>query len=125
MPRAPADPECPDCGLPMSLMGSRWGLGWHCPDASCGGRHGAHPDGRPLGIPADAGTRRARAEAHDAFDRLWQHGAMTRSQAYSWLARTLGVGKDEAHIGMLGRDECLAVGEAVRRDFPDMFPLSQ
>ena len=70
--------DCPDCGAPMELVPSQLGEDrWYyrCttyPD--CRGSHGAHPDGSPLGIPADAETREYRKLAHAAFDKLWNGG---------------------------------------------------
>ena len=117
------NPVCPDCGNPMRLMGSMWGLNWHCTGDECRTTHGAHPDGSPVGSPADSRTRRARARAHDAFDRLWEHGPMNRSQAYAWMARTLGVGRRSAHIGSLDAGSCECLVAAVRSEFPELFPF--
>lgn len=115
---------CPECGSPMELMGGMWGLQYRCTKDTCGGSHGAHPDGAPLGTPADAKTRRARALAHGDFDRIWEHGVMSRSEAYAWLSRRLNGGRP-AHIGSMGAPECARVSEAVRSAFPDLFPFDQ
>lgn len=122
-PEPPASLSCPDCGSPMELMGSRWGVNWHCTGQGCKAAHGAHPDGSPVGSPADVRTRKARARAHDAFDRLWRHGLMSRTQAYSWMARTLGISKQEAHIGSLDAESCDRLCGAMRTAFPDLFPF--
>lgn len=107
----------------MRLMGGMWGLNWHCTGAGCRTTHKAHPDGSPTGFPADAETRKARAAAHDAFDRLWRHGVMDRETAYAWMARTLGIGRRFAHIGSLDADSCARLTAAVRAQFPDLFPF--
>lgn len=107
----------------MRLMGSMWGVNWHCTGPDCRTAHGAHPDGKPMGLPASAGTRKARARAHDAFDRLWRHGLMSRTQAYSWMAKALGVSKQEAHIGSLDAESCGRLCDAMRAEFPDLFPF--
>jgi len=65
----------------------------------CKGTHGAHPDGRPLGVPGDAATKAARGRAHAAFDKLWKQGLMQRKEAYRWLDKALALGKGKAHIG--------------------------
>lgn len=122
-PGPPDSLSCPDCGSHMRLMGSMWGVNWHCTSPGCKTTHGAHPDGRPLGSPADAGTRRARARAHDAFDRLWKHGLMNRTQAYSWMSRVLGISKQEAHIGSLDAASCERLCGAMRSEFPELFPF--
>jgi len=61
--------------------------------------------------------------AHDAFDRLWRHGLMSRTQAYAWMAAILGVEAHEAHIGSLDVDSCDRLCAAVRSEFPDLFPF--
>lgn len=114
--------ECPECGSEMRLMGSMWGVRYHCVRKGCGGSHGSHPDGSPLGAPADAATRKARADAHADFDRIWRHGRMSRGQAYAWLSRQMGV--DEAvHIGGLDAEACRSVSRSVRDAFPELFPF--
>lgn len=40
----------------------------------------------------------ARQAAHRSFDPKWQDGAMSRSDAYAWLAGQLGMPKHECHI---------------------------
>lgn len=96
---------CGDCGAPMVLRESRFRPFYGCtryPD--CKGSHGAHPDGRPLGTPANAATRAARIRAHNAFDPLWKTGGMSRSAAYRWLAAALG--QPEVHMSELTIEEC-------------------
>lgn len=77
----------------------------------CKATHGAHPDGRPLGVPAGGATKDARIRAHAAFDQLWQmpglHGRerrRRRGRAYVWLARQLG--REEVHMGKMTIAEC-------------------
>lgn len=68
---------------------------------------------RPLGRLANAELRRAKRDAHDAFDPLWRERAFpTRSNAYHWLSEQLGIPKDETHIGMMDVERCKAVVEA-------------
>lgn len=101
---------CADCGAPLVLRDSRYGLFYGCTAwarTGCPGGVGAHPDGTPLGPPVNAEVRAARKRAHEAFDELWRgHNArMRREEAYAWLAEALGV--DEAHIGWLTTvEEC-------------------
>ena len=72
-------------------------LFWFC---ECGAFVGCHPGGKkPLGAPAGKATKRARMEAHEAFDRLWKGKQMGRSEAYRWLAGQLGIEPRECHIG--------------------------
>jgi ssDNA-binding Zn-finger/Zn-ribbon topoisomerase 1 len=98
----------------MSLKESRFGPFYGCNRfPQCRATHGAHPDGRPLGIPANKETKQARIRAHDAFDRLWKGGRMTRAQAYGWMQRAMDLSKDEAHIGRFSIEQCEALGREV------------
>jgi hypothetical protein len=117
-PNRPAPVVCPDCGSPMRLRETtkyRYDDGrprkfWGCsryPD--CTAAHGAHPDGRPLGVPGDAATKALRMECHAVVDRLWQSGRKPRAEVYRGLARFLGVPEHEAHIGHLSADQCRRV----------------
>lgn len=104
-------PACGECSSPMRFVqrgeGERgfWGCTRY---PECRGTHGAHPDGTPLGKPADAATRQARVRAHAAFDRLWDgdDAPMARGEAYRWMRYTLGLTKDEAHIAEFEIDRC-------------------
>jgi len=89
----------------------------------CGAYVGSHDsDGRPLGYAANSATRRARREAHLAFDPLWRgryrskrRNQMSREEAYNWLARQLGIPRSECHIGMMTKDMAIKVVEAVKK----------
>lgn len=72
----------------------------------CKATHGAHPDGTPLGVPGTMDVKLARIRAHEAFDRLWTEGGMHRNAAYGWLARAMGIARDETHIGAFGVEQC-------------------
>ena len=72
----------------------------------CNGSHGAHADGTPLGTPADRETKVYRMATHKVFDPLWKSQAMSRDQAYAWMARTMGMTKAEAHIGQFDKEQC-------------------
>ena len=95
---------CADCGAAMRLRESRYGWFYSCEKfPSCEGSHGAHPDGRPMGTPANAETKRARRRAHEVFDTLWKGGAMRRGDAYEWLAQQFG---RPAHIADMDVADC-------------------
>lgn len=79
---------------------------WICD--TCGAYCGCHPGTtRPLGVPAQASTRRARKLAHDAFDQIWVEGEMSRRAAYAWLSHAMGL--DPIHIGALDEEQCRRV----------------
>lgn len=115
----PAKPEervvfCGECGSRMRLRWTdkfrRWFYG--CAEwPRCDGIHGAHPDGKPLGVPANKATKAARIRAHDAFDRLHGRGRMTRSQAYAWLAKRMKLPEEFCHIGRFNERDCERVVE--------------
>jgi len=101
--------SCGDCGAAMVLRASRYRPFYSCSRfPACRGSHGAHPDGSPLGVPADAATRQARTDAHAAFDRTWRGGAKgARQRAYAWLAGKMG--RKVVHIGEMSAAECAEV----------------
>lgn len=121
--RLPRPIKCDACGSPRvhlqkrSLMRMRvpkaWDLVWHCLD--CLALVGCHEGTDiPLGHMADAQTREARYSAHKTFDRLWRgRGPLSRAEAYAWLAQTLSLAPEDAHIGMLSERQCEALELAV------------
>jgi ssDNA-binding Zn-finger/Zn-ribbon topoisomerase 1 len=111
---------CPECGAPMILRSTdkfkhRDGSPrkfYGCsrfPD--CRATHGAHPNGRPMGTPANAETKEARCLAHEAFDPLWKSGKMERANAYLWLAEQMGIPFGDCHIGNFSKEQCERVVE--------------
>ena len=102
------DLVCGECGVArMRLIAGPRGPFYGCmryPD--CKGTHGAHPDGKPFGSPANSATREARTRTHQVFDQLWKSGKMTRDEAYHWLANKLKISPRQAHIGHFDVDRC-------------------
>jgi hypothetical protein len=79
---------------------------------SCIAWVGCHPDtDNPLGRLANAELRRARFEAHAAFDPMWKGAVTTRTQAYTWLADQLGIPAERCHIGSFDVALCRRVVE--------------
>jgi len=101
---------CPECGSDMVLRKSQHGKFYGCiryPD--CKATHGAHDNGRPYGIPANEDTKKWRIQAHADFDSLWKGktAVMSRSRAYVWLQKVMGIEKSsEAHIGSFDAKQC-------------------
>ena len=96
---------CPECGARMIIknMGERKKL--ICPKG-CGAVL-THPGTDiPLGKIADRETRIARIKAHEAFDKMWLKMCWSRSYAYEWLAKQMGLTQEECHIAMLTKDQC-------------------
>ena len=113
--------DCPEDGCDGKLKRkwsekfSRWFFGctkWR--ETGCTGSHGCHPDGSPLGIPANKETKQARIAAHEAFDALWEHGTISRDQAYRWLSKEFG---RDAHISKMDIEDCQRVIELVDETF--------
>ena len=116
---------CPYCGKPAQLTTGeyiyphrhdlkelRFWVCWPC-EAHVGcHREGARvgtvvSDGTlPLGRLANAALRKAKSRAHAAFDPIWKTGRMRRRQAYSWLAKELGIAVEDCRIGMFDEHQC-------------------
>lgn len=115
--------DCPECGGHMVLRKSQK---YPHPFYGCSkfpfclATHGAHPDGSPLGVPADKETKQWRIKAHAALDPLWgrdnpqfdrQEAKYRRKIAYNWLAAQLAI-RDvhrDCHIAMFDSERCQAV----------------
>lgn len=122
-PCARVDLKCGECGALMKLRSPSkkyptrpfYGCS-RFPE--CRGTHGAHADGRPLGIPANKETKLARIRVHKVFDLIWKNRYLTRPQAYAWMRRRLGFTSTEAHIGQFTAEECEELRLAVLDGFP-------
>jgi zinc-finger-containing domain/Topoisomerase DNA binding C4 zinc finger len=115
-PAPPSELKCPNCGAPLELKDSKFGLFYGCTNWSrtrCRGGVSAHPDGTPVGVPVDDATRGARIDAHQMFDQIWKGGRMTRKQAYLWLAEQMDLPATKAHIGLFNVEQCRRVIDIV------------
>lgn len=81
------------------------------------------------GNPRENAKRRARKRelsarrimAHQAFDPIWQSGEMTRSEAYQWLAKEMGLSPERCHMEQMDVAQCDRVMEICnRRAFKDL-----
>lgn len=98
---------CPICRSKMVLKDSRYGKFWGCSQwPKCKGTHGAHPNGKPLGVPAEDETKKARIEAHAKFDIWWKKEGLTRKEAYKNLQRIMNLTAADAHIGRFTKEQC-------------------
>lgn len=106
---------CPDCSAPMVARKTnrfRYRDGrprkfWGCSRwPECKATHGAHPDGRPLGIPADAETKRQRMVVHEILDGWWKSGRMSRKAAYRRLQQLMNMTEDRAHVAKFTKEDC-------------------
>lgn len=120
-------PICPYCGNKAKLVNGtviyphRQDLFhknfWLC--HPCGAYVGTHKNSRTftaLGRLANAELRKAKIEAHAAFDPLWQSGDMERREAYAMLSEKLGISRNSCHIGMFDVDMCQRVVEVMNTE---------
>ena len=113
------DLPCGECGSLMNLRKSRHGPFYGCSRwPACEGTHGAHPDGKPKGIPANKKTRQARIRAHRVFDEIWKKGLKKRHQAYAWMREAMEMSHSQAHIANFSEEQCDQLIQLVYRDFP-------
>lgn len=78
--------------------------------ADCAAHVGCHKGTKKaLGTLAKAELRKARLQAHIAFDTLWKTGKMTRRQAYRILANRLKKKVKDCHIGIFDIETCAKV----------------
>lgn len=103
---------------------------WRC--APCDAHVGCHAKNKRLGFAgiepkgrlADESLRKARMRAHEAFDPLWRHGTMSRTEAYQWLAGEVGIPVLDCHIGEFDEAMCERVVRLCRaRRFP-LIPIA-
>jgi len=89
---------------------------WAC--WNCEAWVGCHPGTiKPMGPAANKATRKARSDAHAAFDPLWRPSkkgvqkSRRRREAYQWLASRLKIEAKKCHIGMMNIQQCRQVIE--------------
>lgn len=76
----------------------------------------------PLGRLANPELRKAKMDAHAAFDPLWRSGEHKRGQLYGWLSNQLGIEKKDCHIGMFDAAMCRRVVEVCQTSKPEKKP---
>ena len=84
-----------------------WPLVWYC--YHCDAAVGCHKNTDiPLGKMAGKKIRMARAKAHQVFDPIWKqkNAKYTRKEAYSWLAKQLGIAVQDCHIAWFDATMC-------------------
>jgi len=82
---------------------------WICSNADCDAAVGCHADTTiPLGTLANNELRRARARAHEIFDKLFEFDPNPdrRKQLYIELANYLELPIEKTHIGMFDLAHC-------------------
>lgn len=111
---------CRYCGSPVvytsnaEIYGKEYGTGKCYLCRNCRAFVGVHPGtDTPLGTLANAELREWRKEAHFWFDRIWKKPTRitTRYNAYGYLAKKMGLPREETHIGMFEIEQCKKVIE--------------
>ena len=97
---------CPECTCLMKLDRNQFGLYYKC-EMGCRIYHKAHPDGKPLGVPADKETRQLRQQLHRLFEQWYHANRLTKKQAYKRLAKLLNMSIRYCHISMFNKQDCL------------------
>lgn len=112
----PQNVICPYCGRQAEFIDSTYvyarsyGMIYCC--KPCKAWVGVHRGTtKPLGRLANKELRGRKIAAHNAFDKLWRGGGISRNQAYKWLAEQLGITPRECHIGMFDVEQCNRVVE--------------
>lgn len=109
-----------------SIKGKRNTLFYSCDNYDCDGfisAHQSHPY-HPMGVPADAQTRKLRQEVHKTIDPLWMEGnpekrKQRRTNLYRWLSDELGL--KHYHTADLDADGCYKTMGLVRGKKPEDF----
>ena len=121
-----ADVTCPYCGGLATFMpdsstlynGRDFGAVYHCAAGHEPAWVGVHKGTlKPLGRLADRALRRAKQDAHAAFDPMWktvmERDAIGQNEArkrgYAWLAGQMGLPPEGMHVGMLDIEQCQRV----------------
>lgn len=111
---------CRYCGSPVvytsnaEIYGKEYGTGKCYLCRNCRAFVGVHPGtDTPLGTLANEELREWRKEAHFWFDRIWKKPTKitTRYNAYGYLAKKMGLPREETHIGMFEIEQCKKVIE--------------
>lgn len=97
------------CGRDMRVVRGRKGAFFGCMSyPECDGSSMMNEKGEPVSTAAIKPIREARRRAHLLFDQLW-HGKgsqMSRGRAYKWMQKVMGLGADDAHIGLFDEAQC-------------------
>lgn len=106
--------KCPECSADMILRNSKYGKFYGCSTFPvCQATHGAHPNGKPLGVPGNTELKLLRMKAHAQLESLfgkWE--TLTRkakNKMYVWLKENT----ESGHVGMMGKEEVTKLLETI------------
>lgn len=94
------------------IYGRSYGMVYIC--KPCDAYVGVHKGtDKALGRLANKELREAKKKAHAYFDPLWKRAVAkgrkkheARNSAYKWLAKEMGIERDDCHIGMFDVASC-------------------
>jgi|SRR5690625_21825 len=92
------DVICPKCQEKATQTQTQYGLRSACKKCNLWSW-----GGKPL---VCAETHASRRRAHEEFDVLWKGGYMSRTEAYSLLAKKMGMSKKDCHISLFSPELC-------------------
>ncbi len=118
-------PICPYCERKSKLVNSSviYGrdYGWAYLCKPCDAYVGCHKGTKKSkGSLANAELREVRKQTHALFDPVWRNKLLSRSDAYSWLAKLLNIPKSECHIGMFNVEMCQSAITVIKAERPKL-----
>lgn len=101
---------CPFCGHEIvktsntELYGKEYGNGVCYLCRNCKASVGTHPNGKPLGLLANAEMKRLKKLCHAYFDSCWKSRKLKRNNAYKILSKKLNISVSDCHFGYFNTD---------------------
>ena len=77
----------------------------------------------PLGRLANAELRNAKILAHMAFNRIWHSGEMSKTEAWAWLAKAMGITLEECDMHLFDLVRCQRVVTACENRHLEKDPI--
>jgi len=118
----PIDLKCPECGAKMVLRFTnkfKYRNGESRPFYGCSrfpecrATHGAHPDGKPFGVPATKEVKELRVKVHQKMDEVfgaWKTlSRQEKREVYFWLRDNAPKG----HVGEMNEEDLLKTMKAL------------
>lgn len=98
-------------------IGEHWNSVYVCNRfPKCDSYVSSKTDESPRGPLANERLRKARRKCHKIFDEKWKSGKMSRSDAYVWMQKVMGLPPKKAHIGAFTMTECVQLLEILEEE---------
>ena len=110
---------CGECGSKMRLTVGCYSLHYSCSKwPNCDGTHGAHPNGDPMGIPANKKVRELRETVYQQLNLIWNYKFKPeRNQMYQWIKQNC----KKEHIGEMNEAELKDLIKKVNKQVIDNY----